>query len=93
MLGYPKVLVCDAWASGLQPSLTAEASGHSQRRFSVYVCSCVLVSVCVCVSECEGMYVCHCVSIYQGPKQHEMACVQWLCFLCVYICVYICVCT
>lgn len=41
MLGYPKVLVCDAGASGPQPSLTAEAPGHSQRGFSVYVCSCV----------------------------------------------------
>lgn len=50
MLGYPKVLVCDAGASGPQPSLTAEASGHSQRGFSVYVCSCVLV--CVCVTLC-----------------------------------------
>lgn len=49
MLGYPKVLVCDAGASGPQPSLTAEAPGHSQRGFSVYVCSCVLMCVCVTV--------------------------------------------
>lgn len=55
MLGYPKVLVCDAGASGPQPSLTAEASGHSQRGFSVYVCSCVLG---VCDTDT--------VSIYQG---------------------------
>ncbi len=48
MLGYPKVLVCDAGASGPQPSLTAEASGHSQRGFSVYICSCVLVCVTLC---------------------------------------------
>ncbi|KAI9525589.1 hypothetical protein NQZ68_006138 [Dissostichus eleginoides] len=34
MLGYPKVLVCDAGASGPQPRLTAEAPGHSQRGFS-----------------------------------------------------------
>lgn len=43
MLGYPKVLVCDAGASGPRPSLTAEAPGHSQRGFSVYSCSFVLV--------------------------------------------------
>lgn len=43
MLGFPKVLVCDAEASGPQPSLTKEASGHSQRGFSVYYC----VLVCV----------------------------------------------
>lgn len=48
MLGYPKVLVCDAGASGPQPSLTAEALGHSQRGFSVYICSCVLVYVTLC---------------------------------------------
>lgn len=42
MMGCPKVLVCDAGASGLQPSLTKEAPGQSQRGFSVYIYNCVL---------------------------------------------------
>lgn len=49
MSGYPKVLVCEAGASGPQPSRIAEASGQSQRGFSVYVSS--PVSVCVCARE------------------------------------------
>lgn len=39
MLGYPKVLVCEAGASGPQPRRVAEASGQSQRGFSAYVFS------------------------------------------------------
>lgn len=78
MLGYPKVLVCDAGASGPKPSLTAEASGHSQRGFSS-----TFVALCLCV--------CHHVTSTRDsskPKKHKIACMQ-----CMVLCVYICVCT
>lgn len=45
MLGYPKVLVCEAGASGPQPRRVAEASGQSQRGFSAYVFSPLLCRV------------------------------------------------
>jgi len=54
MLGNPKVLVCDAQALGPHPSLTIDASEHSQRGFSVYVCSCVLVCLCVTLCFCRA---------------------------------------
>lgn len=53
MLGDPKVLVCDARASGPQPTLTAEASGQSQRGFCVFQPS---ASLCV-VSVCENVFL------------------------------------
>lgn len=45
MLGYPKVLVCEAGASGPQPRRIAGASGQSQRGFSAYVFSPLLCRV------------------------------------------------
>lgn len=51
-LGCPKVLECDAGASGLHPSLTKEAWGHSQRGFSVHIGSCVIVCACELLCFC-----------------------------------------
>lgn len=56
MLGDPKVLVYDARASGPQPTLTAEASGQSQRGFCVFQSS---ASICV-VSVCENVFLWDC---------------------------------
>lgn len=50
MLGYPKVLVCEAGASGPQPRRVAGASGQSQRGFSGYVFSTALVCVLLSAS-------------------------------------------
>lgn len=79
MLGYPKVLVCDAGASGPKPSLTAEASGHSQRGFSVYSCS--LVLVCVCATMFPS------TRDSSKPKKHKIACMQCMC---IYLCKHMC---
>lgn len=72
MMGCPKVLVCDAGASGLQPSLTKEAPGQSHRGFSVYIYSCVL---CVCVAH----YFCQA----GAPKRLVVWPVR-RCFMCIY---------
>lgn len=72
--------MCDAGASGPQPSLTAEALGHSQRGFSVYVCSCVLMCVCDTVFPSTRDF--------SRPKQQKIRCLR-----CKVLCVFICVCT
>lgn len=54
MLGYPKVLVCEAGASGPQPRRVAEASGQSQRGFSAYVFSPLLFRVLLSASRLQS---------------------------------------
>lgn len=54
MLGYPKVLVCEAGASGPQPRRVAEASGQSQRGFCAYVFSPLLCRVLLSTSRLQS---------------------------------------
>lgn len=74
MLGYPKVLVCDAGASGPPTSLSAEAPGHSRRGFSVRACSCVLVYVTVFLRD--------------FGKLHKIGCNAAFGFMCVSLCMH-----